>query len=88
MSTDEAPYTKREEDQWRESVSSVLNEILGQTKKTNGRVTKLEVWRGILLGGGAVVTAIVIPLVVYIFNSKINDLSSGVASIQNITIKK
>jgi len=39
-----------------------LKEIKEQTKRTNGRVNKLEVWRGIITGGLIVISAVVVPL--------------------------
>jgi hypothetical protein len=36
-------------------IASTLEEIKEQTKKTNGRVTKLELWRSMILGGSGVI---------------------------------
>jgi hypothetical protein len=44
-------------------------------KESNGRLKRLEVWRAIILGGGTVVTAIVIPLVVHISNLTVHSIS-------------
>jgi hypothetical protein len=53
-----------------------LERIEAQTIKTNGRVSELEVsvgslnnWRYFITGGLAVITAMVIPLIIYIFVS-------------------
>ena len=43
-----------------------LDKILRQTVKTNGRVSKLEGWRSLLAGAWIVVSAFVIPLLLYV----------------------
>ena len=43
-----------------------LDKILNQTMKTNGRVSKLEGWRSLLAGAWIVVSACVIPLLLYV----------------------
>lgn len=73
------PYSNREldlmfktlDEKNRERHSDImkeLREIKEQTVKTNGRVGKLELWRGILTGGIIIIGTLVIPLVVYAFN--------------------
>jgi len=37
-------------------------QILEQTKKTNGRVSKLEVWRGFITGGMAIISILILPI--------------------------
>ncbi len=44
-----------------------LAEIKQQTITTNGRVSKLENWKYILIGGLAVVSAVIIPLFLQLF---------------------
>jgi hypothetical protein len=39
-----------------------VKEIKEQTLRTNGRVGKLEIWRGIITGGLIVISAVVVPL--------------------------
>lgn len=41
-------------------------EIIQHQKETNGRVNRLEIWRAGLIGGMAVVTSILIPVLVFI----------------------
>lgn len=45
-----------------EAQEKVQAEILAQTKKTNGRVGNLEVWRGFITGGLAIIGVLLIPL--------------------------
>ena len=42
-------------------------EIKEQVKKTNGRVNKLEVWRGFITGGLAIIGLIIIPIIFKMF---------------------
>ena len=65
----EAPYSKREQDTYREDVLATLGRIEAQTIKTNGRVTALEArqdksenWQSFMKGGLAVVTALLVPV--------------------------
>ncbi len=44
----------------------VLQEILAQTKTTNGRVNKLENWQNFIMGGLAVLAILVVPVLLYI----------------------
>jgi hypothetical protein len=49
------------------AVSETLNRIELQTTKTNGRVRSLEIWRGFLTGGLAIM-AVFISVVAFFFN--------------------
>ena len=42
-----------------------VKEIVCQTRRTNGRVSSLEVWRGVITGGLAVIT-FVMGYIIYI----------------------
>lgn len=47
----EENYSKRELDAHFAEVKATLREITAQTTKTNGRVTKLERWMYMVIGG-------------------------------------
>ena len=64
----EAEYSKRELDSHFGDVKESLDRIEAQVVKTNGRVSKLEIWRGYIAGALAIISFVVIPLVVYSFN--------------------
>lgn len=66
-------YTKRELDSKFEQIKlsmdakhadnkETLQAILSQTQKTNGRVSSLENWKWMIVGGLMVVSIIVVPL--------------------------
>jgi hypothetical protein len=70
-------YKNREIDEKFGALHQKLDLILEQTQKTNGRVTKLEdktedlsMWKNIQVGAISIISMIVLPLVVYIFNLK------------------
>lgn len=47
---------------WANTHGAQLARVESKVDKTNGRVRSLELWRAGMLGGIAVVTAIVVPL--------------------------
>lgn len=58
----DAEYTNRELDEKFDGLHEKLDLILAQTTKTNGRVNRLEVWRGFVTGGLAIISIIVLPI--------------------------
>ena len=56
-----------------------VESILEQTKKTNGSVMNLKLWRSWMTGVGAILIMIVIPLIVYIFNNSIGKVEAKIA---------
>lgn len=58
----EVPYSKREMDNIIKEIHSTVKRIEEQTTKTNGRVSKLETWRGFITGGLAVVAVLLVPI--------------------------
>ena len=58
-----------------------------QVKTTNGRVKTLEVWRSFLFGAWAVITAMVVPLVIYIYVQQ-NSVSQTISDSLAETLKK
>ena len=50
-------------------LTDIKNELITvreQTVKTNGRVSKLEMWRMFILGGLSIVTVLIVPLILYV----------------------
>lgn len=52
--------------------------ILSQTTTTNGRVKRLEMWRFGMVMAGSVITFAVIPLILYIYFDKVDQLQKKI----------
>ena len=65
----EDDYSKREIDVFMKDIREQLDRIEAQTIKTNGRVSKLEIWQGFTKGGIAILAAMVVPILLSIINS-------------------
>jgi len=50
-----------------ETIHEILIRVESQVNKTNGRVSKLEIWRGFITGGLAILAILVIPLILNYF---------------------
>lgn len=55
--TEQIQADRKEREDFRAMLRETLGEIKEQTKKTNGRVTRLEQWRWFVLGGFAALSA-------------------------------
>lgn len=62
----DVPYSKREIDNLHKSLHDKLDEIFHEVKRTNGRLSKLEVWRSFISGGLAILMALVVPTIIWI----------------------
>lgn len=62
---DESPYSKREQDEYRRDVLATLARIEQQVIKTNGRVTHLETWQQYMIGYGAAMGTLLVPVFIY-----------------------
>lgn len=74
--------------EFRADVSQRLDGIQDRVDKTNGRVKSLEIRNATLTGGIAVISLIVIPLLVYIWNDyrdKIDYISEIRSEAQEFT---
>lgn len=70
----EQNYTKRELDDHFQVVNDKLDSINCNVKATNGRVKKLEMWRFGLAMSGGVITFAVLPLLMYIYFDKVDQI--------------
>jgi len=77
----EQNYTKRELDDHFGVVNCKLDEISERVKNTNGRVKQLEIWRAGIVGALGVITAIVIPMLMYIYFEKLGSIQTETASL-------
>ena len=73
-------YTKNEIDLMHQPMHEKLDKILEQTTRHNGRMKKLEVWRGYITGAITVLILIVLPTTAWALNQIIEtrDLLSAV----------
>lgn len=69
----EKPFTNREirlmfegQGEQIKEVHKDVKEVLEQTKKTNGRVSKLESWQAYIKGGLTILSILVVPILIYI----------------------
>lgn len=69
------PYSKREMDAHFTEIKDSLTQLKQLVGIANGRTGKLEKWRAFISGGVAIVSFIVIPLIVYIFNAEVRFVS-------------
>lgn len=80
----ERNYSNREIDAMQRTIHEKLDKILEQTTATNGRVTSLEgranVFKGWTMGFGVSIS-IILVLLVYIFNLRIDNITH----LQNVT---
>lgn len=60
-------------DNFKEEVKKELKALTEQVLKTNGSVTRLKEWRGYILGGLAVIVAVIIPLIYMVFSVWLNS---------------
>lgn len=55
------------------------NAIIKRLDHTNGSVASLKIWRGVMMGGLSVITAIIIPIMFMLINFWLDNLHNSVA---------
>ena len=59
-------------------IKEQLDRIEKQTTKTNGNVISLKLWRAYITGAVVIISVIVLPLIVYINNTQVNQLQAKI----------
>lgn len=59
-----------------------VSDLSGGIKIQNGRLGKLENWRSYILGAIAIFSFIVMPLIVYIFKSSVENVKAEITKIK------
>lgn len=59
-------------------IDDKIGEILDQTKRTNGNVMSLKMWRSLTVGGMTIISIIVLPLLIWIFQTSITMLTGKI----------
>lgn len=81
---DEYPTIKDVIQEFRDDMTDRLNKIDQKQATANGRVGKLEIRSAYITGGLAIISILVIPLLVYIWNENLN----AQRQIQSLTINQ
>ncbi len=76
-------YSQRELESHFEEIKIQLDRIEAQTIRTNGRVNKLENWQSLIIGGASIISFIVIPTIVWIFNERTGAIRDNLAQAQS-----
>ena len=63
-----------------------VERIEAQTIKTNGSVRGLQIWKSFIVGGMAVITMVVIPMITFIFFDKINQLNDKIEDAKTTSV--
>lgn len=74
----EDPYTNREIDRLFNEIKIQLDRIESQTTKTNGRVSSLERYKAGLVMSIGLISFVIIPLVVFIFDVSQQNLENKI----------
>lgn len=65
----EIPFSNRELNEKFTDIRETLAQILEQTKRTNGRISKLENWRAYVIGALSILTVLVLPIIFAVLSS-------------------
>ena len=75
-------YSNREIDEFFSEIKKQLDRIEHQTTKHNGRMSKLENWQSLLLGGWSIITFIVLPLLAYVYIQDRQEVQAHIVDLQ------
>lgn len=64
------------------AIAKDILEVKELKREQNGRIGKLENWRSYILGGMAIISFAVIPLVIYIFLSSVSQVRAEVRQLK------
>ena len=76
-------FSQRELESHFEEVKIQLDRIEAQTIRTNGRVGKLENWQSLIIGGASIISFVVIPTIVWIFNERTGAIRDNLTQAQS-----
>lgn len=64
------------------AVDEKLDLLLTKASATNGSVMSLKLWRSYLTGAVGILTIIVIPMIVYVFNTSLDTVDKNISYVK------
>lgn len=72
MSDETAKERDLRQDMQIKQIMEKLDDVHTDVKKTNGRVSKLEIWQGYMIGAMTVITMIVVPVLIFLLKTHLS----------------
>jgi low affinity Fe/Cu permease len=79
---DKEAYSKREQDMFYQSIHEKLDEIIAQTRETNGAVANLKQWKAYITGAVSIIVLIGLPLLGYLALQVVDTRTALTAHVQ------